>query len=305
MQISKIRIGSRGSRLAIIQAQEVRARLVAAHGLDPLEIEIVTIVTTGDRIKDRNLSEIGGKGLFTKEIEDALLSGTIDMAVHSMKDLPAHVPEGLIIAGILPREDPRDAFLSPVAGSIAELSSKAIVGSSSVRRIAQIKRRRADLTFTGFRGNVDTRLKKLKAGQVDATLLACAGLKRLGLENEITSVIDIDEMLPALAQGAIGVETRAGDNRLSELIHSISDERSATAVACERAFLKELEGSCKTPIAGLAHVEHGRIHFRGETLTPDGINVFPAEREGATQDAELLGQDAGREVKRRGGHLVL
>jgi hydroxymethylbilane synthase len=243
--------------------------------------------------------------LFTKEIEDALLSGAIDMAVHSMKDLPAHVPEGLIIAGILPREDPRDAFLSPVAGSIAELPSKALIGSSSVRRIAQVKRRRTDLTFTGFRGNVDTRLKKLKAGEVDATLLACAGLKRLGLQNEITSAIGIDEMLPALAQGAIGVEIRADDIVQAELVHSIGDERSAIAVACERAFLQELEGSCKTPIAGHAHVENGRIRFRGETLTPDGIRVFTAEREGATDDAVWLGKDAGREVKRKGGHLVL
>jgi hydroxymethylbilane synthase len=305
MQISKIRIGSRGSRLAIIQAQEVKARLVAAHGLDPSQIEIVTIVTTGDRIKDRSLSEIGGKGLFTKEIEDALLSGTIDMAVHSMKDLPAHMPGGLIIAGILPREDPRDAFLSRMAASIAELPSKAIVGSSSVRRIAQLKRLRADLCFAGFRGNVDTRLKKLKAGEVDATLLACAGLKRLGLEDEITSRIEIDEMLPALAQGAIGVEIRMGDVRLDELTQSISDEKSATEVACERAFLEELDGSCKTPIAGHAQVENGRIRFRGEALTPDGINVFTAEREGSTEDAEVLGKDAGREVKRKGGHLVL
>jgi hydroxymethylbilane synthase len=305
MQIPKLRIGSRGSRLAIVQAQEVKAKLVAAHGLDPASIEIVTIVTTGDRIKDRSLSEIGGKGLFTKEIEDALLSRNIDMAVHSMKDLPSQVPEGLIIAGVLAREDPRDAFLSPRADSIAELPKNALVGSSSVRRIAQLKRRRADLTFTGFRGNVDTRLRKLKEGQVDATLLACAGLIRLGLREEITAPIDVEDMLPALAQGAIGVETRADSSWLTDFANSINHERSAIAVSCERAFLRELEGSCKTPIAGYAYVEQERIRFSGETLTPDGINVFTAKREGSVHDAELLGQDAAREVKRKGGHMVL
>lgn len=305
MQTSPIRIGSRGSRLAIIQAQEVKKRLVDKIGIDAAHIEIFTIVTTGDRIKDRNLTEIGGKGLFTKEIEEALLDGSIDLAVHSMKDLPAVIPGGLAIGAVLPREDPRDALVSLKASSIASLPHAALVGSSSVRRTAQLKRRRSDLRFTGFRGNVDTRLKKLKEGQVDATLLACAGLIRLGLKNEITAAIDVEDMLPALGQGAIGVEIRSGNSALTEMIKEIDDEQTAVAIACERAFLKELDGSCKTPIAGFARIENGRLLFRGETLTPDGGQIFTAEREGLPQDAEAMGRDAGMEVKRNSRHIVL
>lgn len=305
MQTSPIRIGSRGSRLAIIQAQEVKKRLVDKIGIDAAHIEIFTIVTTGDRIKDRNLTEIGGKGLFTKEIEEALLNGSIDLAVHSMKDLPAVIPGGLAIGAVLPREDPRDALVSLKASSIASLPHAALVGSSSVRRTAQLKRRRSDLRFTGFRGNVDTRLKKLKEGQVDATLLACAGLIRLGLKNEITAAIDVEDMLPALGQGAIGVEIRSGNSALTEMIKEIDDEQTAVAIACERAFLKELDGSCKTPIAGFARIENGRLLFRGETLTPDGGQIFTAEREGLPQDAEAMGRDAGMEVKRNSRHIVL
>jgi hydroxymethylbilane synthase len=304
MQISQIRIGTRGSRLAIVQAQEVKTRLVATLDIDPAQIEIVTIVTTGDRIKDRNLTEIGGKGLFTKEIEEALASRSIDLAVHSMKDLPAYLPDGLVIAGLLPREDPRDALVSSVARSVGDLPGGARIGSSSVRRIAQLRMRRADLVFTRFRGNVDTRLKKLKAGEVDATLLACAGLNRLGLTSEITSPIEVQDMLPALAQGAIGVEIRA-DHDLRADINDINDQATEIAVACERAFLQELDGSCKTPIAGYAHISDGRLYFRGETLTPDGSQVFTAAREGSPGEAEAMGKDAGEEVKRKGGHIVL
>lgn len=305
MQISRIRIGSRGSRLAIVQAEEVKTRLLAKLAIDPAQVEIVTIVTTGDRIKDRNLTEIGGKGLFTKEIEEALLSGAIDLAVHSMKDLPAHLPGNLTIAGVLPRQDPRDAFISSVAPSLNELRQGACIGSSSVRRTAQLRRKRKDLTFTSFRGNVETRLRKLKAGEVDATLLACAGLNRLGLESEITCVIEVEEMLPALAQGAIGIEARSDDETLRAAIGQINDKTTAIAIACERAFLRELEGSCKTPIAGYAHIKNGRLHFSGETLTPDGVEVFTATREGLPAEAEAMGKDAGEDVKRRGGHLVL
>jgi hydroxymethylbilane synthase len=305
MQISRIRIGTRGSRLAVTQAQEVKTRLLRRLDLDPANIEIVTIVTTGDRLKDRNLTEIGGKGLFTKEIEEALQNRAIDLAVHSMKDLPAALPDGLAIAGVLPREDARDAFISPVARSVGDLPKGALVGSSSVRRTAQLRRRRADLAFTGFRGNVETRLRKLKAGEVHATLLACAGLNRLGLQSEITSPIEISEMLPALGQGAIGVEIRADDDALRPVIGAINDEATAIAVSCERAFLRELDGSCKTPIAGHAHFRGGRLHFRGETLTPDGQQVFTAAREGLADEAEAMGKDAGSEVKRKGGHVVL
>lgn len=305
MQTPQIRIGSRGSRLAIIQAQEVKKRLVERVGIDAVRVEILTIVTTGDRIKDRNLTEIGGKGLFTKEIEDALLSGNIDLAVHSMKDLPAVIPNGLAIGAVLAREDPRDALVSSKARSIKSLPQEALIGSSSVRRTAQLKRRRSDLRFTSFRGNVDTRLKKLREGQVDATLLACAGLIRLGLKHEITAAIEVDDMLPALGQGAIGVEIRSANGVLAEMIKAVDDEQTAVAIACERAFLKELDGSCKTPIAGFARIENGRLLFRGETLTPDGSQVFTAEREGLPQDAEVMGRDAGVEVKRKGRHIVL
>lgn len=305
MQISTIRIGTRGSRLAIIQAQEVKTRLLAKLGIAPEQIEIVTIATTGDRIKDRNLNEIGGKGLFTKEIEEALQSKAIDLAVHSMKDLPAFLPDGLRIAGVLPREDPRDAFISRVARSLDGLREGARVGSSSVRRTAQLRRRRTDLVFTGFRGNVETRLRKLRAGEVDATLLACAGLNRLGLQKEISAAIEVTDMLPALGQGAIGVEIRTDDDALQGIVEGINDEATSIAIACERAFLQELDGSCKTPIAGHAHLSNGRLYFNGETLTPDGSQAFTAAREGSPSEAEAIGKDAGEEVKRKGGHLVL
>jgi hydroxymethylbilane synthase len=305
MQISRIRIGTRGSRLAIVQAEEVKTRLLAELAIDPVQVEIVTIVTTGDRIKDRNLTEIGGKGLFTKEIEEALSSGAIDLAVHSMKDLPAQLPGNLTIAGVLPRQDPRDAFISSAAPSLNELPHGARIGSSSVRRTAQLRRKRNDLTFTSFRGNVETRLRKLKAGEVDATLLACAGLNRLGLEGEITCAIEVEDMLPALAQGAIGIEARSDDEALRSAVNQINDKTTAIAIACERAFLRELDGSCKTPIAGYAHIKNGRLLFSGETLTPDGVEVFTATREGLPAEAEAMGKDAGEDVKRRGGHLML
>jgi hydroxymethylbilane synthase len=305
MQISRLRIGSRGSKLAMVQAEEVRAHLASALGMEPQRIEIVPIVTTGDRIKDRSLSEIGGKGLFTKEIEEALLNRAIDLAVHSMKDLPAVLPKGLVIGGLLAREDPRDAFLSPVSKSIETLPRGARIGSSSIRRAAQLRRRRPDLAFSDFRGNVDTRLRKLKAGEVDATLLACAGLNRLGLQSEITTAIAVEEMLPALGQGAIGIEIRSEDRPMAEATARINDEATAQAVACERGFLAELDGSCKTPIAGYARISGGKLHFQGETLTPDGREAFTASREGSPGEALALGQDAGVEVKRKGGQLVL
>lgn len=288
-----------------MQAEEVKTRLIATLPIDPAQVEIVTIVTTGDRIKDRNLTEIGGKGLFTKEIEEALLGGAIDLAVHSMKDLPAQLPKNLAIAGVLPRQDPRDAFISSVARTVNDLPRGARIGSSSVRRTAQLRRKRQDLTFTNFRGNVETRLKKLKAGEVDATLLACAGLNRLGLASEISCAIEVEEMLPALGQGAIGIEARLNDESLRSTIEQINDRTTAIAIACERAFLRELDGSCKTPIAGYAHVKDGRLFFSGETLTPDGVEVFTASREGLPADAEAMGKDAGKDVKRRGGHLML
>ena len=296
-----IRIGTRGSKLALAQASEVRDRLAAAHGLEEGDFEIVVITTTGDRVRDRPLAEIGGKGLFTKEIEEALVAARIDMAVHSMKDMPSELPVGLGIACLLPREDPRDAFLSLVAGDLAGLARGARVGTSSVRRAAQARHRRPDLEVVAFRGNVDTRLAKLAAGEVAATFLACAGLNRLGLGGRITSPVPVDVMLPAVAQGAVGIEIRDDDRRTAQLIAAINDEATAITVAAERAFLAALDGSCRTPLAGHAVLAEGRVKFRGQALSLDGRQVFETEREGAAGDAAALGGDAGQEVKAAAG----
>lgn len=300
----KLKIGTRGSPLALYQAHETRDRLKAAHGLADDDIEIVVITTTGDRIRDRPLAEIGGKGLFTKEIEEALFAGDIHMAVHSMKDMPAQLPDGLVMAALLPREDPRDAFLSPVAKTIDDLAQGATVGSSSVRRAAQLKRLRPDLTVIQFRGNVETRLRKLEDGVAAATFLACAGLNRLGLTDKITSIVPVETMLPAVAQGAIGIETRDDDSGTRDLLAAINDEPTATAVACERAFLAALDGSCRTPLAGHAIIGSGRLSFRGHALTLDGTHCFETTREGTLADAERMGREAGEEVKRDGGSLI-
>ena len=300
----RIKIGTRGSPLALAQARETRERLIAAHGLDPADIEIVAITTTGDRIKDRPLNEIGGKGLFTKEIEDALLAGEIQFAVHSMKDLPANLPDGLVIAAVLPREDPRDAFISPLAKSIAELKIGATIGSSSVRRTAQVLRLRPDLKTVQFRGNVETRLRKLSEGVADATFLACAGLSRLGLADKITAVVPVDVMLPAIAQGAIGIEIRENDEATRSLLTAINHRESELAVACERTFLKALDGSCRSPLAGLATLQGNILRFRGHALTPDGVHCFETTREGASGDAAKMGEEAGQDVKARGGALI-
>ena len=305
MQTPRLRIGSRGSRLALAQAEETRQRLCAAHGFDPSVIEIIPITTTGDKVRDRPLSEIGGKGLFTKEIEEALLSGGIDLAVHSMKDMPAQLPEALVIAALLPREDARDALISPHCQAIRALPKACVVGSASVRRQAQLKRIRPDISVVNLRGNVETRLAKLDRGDVAATFLACAGLNRLGLAHRITAPVPEEDMLPAVAQGAIGIEIRAGDDRARTLLAAINDAPTEIAVACERAFLTTLEGSCRTPIAGHAVIENSRLRFRGEALTPDGLMSFTAERTGALEDAARLGRDAGEEVKAKGGRHLL
>lgn len=299
-----LRIGTRGSKLALAQAFEARRRLVDAHRLVETDIEIRTITTTGDRIRDRPLAEIGGKALFTKEIEEALLAGAIDLAVHSMKDVPAFLPDGLTIGALLPREDPRDALLCPRASSIAELRDGAVVGSSSVRRQAQLMRMRPDFMVVPLRGNVDTRLAKLDRGDIEATLLACAGLRRLGLYDRITAPVALDEMLPAVAQGAIGVEMRMRDERCATLLQAINDRTTEVAVACERAFLAALEGSCRTPIAGHAAVVGETVRFRGEALTMDGAFSFAVDCHGAVGDAVRLGREAGEEVKAKGGEKL-
>ena len=300
----RLKIGTRGSPLALAQARETKARLMVAHDFGEAEIEIIAITTTGDRIRDRPLSEIGGKGLFTREIEEALLAGQIDLAVHSMKDLPARLPDGLIIATLLPREDARDAFLSPVARSIAELPQAATVGSSSVRRTAQLLRLRPDIKTVQFRGNVETRLRKLAEGAAHATFLAVAGLNRLGLAEKITSIIPIELMLPAVAQGAIGIEIRETDNQTRSLLAAINDDETEIAITCERAFLTALDGSCSTPLAGHATLAGATLHFRGHALTLDGIHCFETTRQGAHADAARMGREAGEEVKARGGVLI-
>jgi hydroxymethylbilane synthase len=300
----RIKIGTRGSPLALAQARETRERLMKAHAFDGGDIEIIAITTTGDRIKDRPLSEIGGKGLFTKEIEEALIAGEIDLAVHSMKDLPAQLPAGLTIAAILPREDARDAFLSLTAKSVAGLKLGAVIGSSSVRRTAQVLRLRPDLKSVQFRGNVETRLRKLSEGLADATFLACAGLNRLGFAENITQIMPIDVMLPAVAQGAIGIEIREGDEATRQLLATINHVPSEITVSCERAFLTELDGSCRTPLAGHAILNGEILSFRGHALTPDGVHCFETTRMGTPGEAARMGQDAGAEVKARGGALI-
>ncbi len=297
MQADRIRIGSRGSPLAVAQANEVKRRLIAAHGLDESAVEILTFKTTGDRIQDRPLAQAGGKGLFTKEIEEALLASEIELAVHSMKDMPTVLPDGLVIAAMLPREDVRDAFISVRFGSIAELPSGAIVGSSSLRRQAQVRRMRPDLQVIEFRGNVDTRLRKLEQGVADATFLACAGLNRLGQSDRITRVMPTEEMLPAVAQGAIGIEIRQDDDRIAQLVSALDHEPTSICVGTERAFLARLEGSCLTPIAGLAELRDDAIQFRGLILTPDGSRFHEIERQGSPADARAMGDDAGRELR--------
>ncbi len=302
LQTPFLKIGTRGSLLALAQAHEVRDRLVASHGVSHDDIEIIVIRTTGDKIQDRPLSEIGGKGLFTKEIEEALYDGSIDIAVHSMKDMPTVLPAGMEIGALLPREDARDAFLSPKHKDIASLPHGAVVGSSSLRRAAQIKRLRPDIDVVTFRGNVQTRLKKLESGIVDATLLAYAGLKRLGLEDVVTNLIATDDMLPAVAQGAIGIEIKSDDVKARDAIASLNDEKTEICIAAERAFLTVLDGSCQTPIAGYAILDTvGCIDFRGMILKPDGSESHFTRREGAGKDAAEIGHDAGMELKLRAG----
>jgi hydroxymethylbilane synthase len=296
-----LRIGSRGSPLALVQAREVLRRLLAACGLTAEQIEIKVIRTTGDAIQDRPLAEAGGKGLFTKEIEEALLAGAIDLAVHSSKDMPTVLPPGLVLSAFLPREDARDAFISRTAKTLRDLPEGAVVGTASLRRQALVKGMRPDLAIVPLRGNVETRLRKLEAGDMQATILAVAGLKRLGLLSAATAILEIDEFLPAVGQGAIGIETRASDGATRALVDKINDADTATALAAERAFLAELDGSCRTPIGGHARIHNDAVRFRGVIVRPDGSEAFEVLREGRRGDAAALGADAGRELKRRAG----
>ena len=296
-----LRIGSRGSALALVQAREVQTRLARACGFAPAEIEIKIIRTTGDAIQGRPLAEAGGKGLFTKEIEEALLAGTIDIAVHSSKDMPTVLPPGLVLSAFLPREDPRDALVSRNGKTLRDLPARAVAGTASLRRQALLKRLRPDLNIVPLRGNVETRLRKVEAGEVDATVLAVAGLKRLGLAAAATAIFDVEEFPPAVGQGAIAIQTRANDEKTRELVSAIGDADTATALAAERAFLAMLDGSCRTPIAGHAQVDAETIRFRGMIAKIDGSEAWDVSRESPRADAEKLGADAGRELKARAG----
>jgi len=301
-----VRIGTRGSKLALAQSGLVQQRIAAALGAPPEAADqvapLVRITTTGDRVQDRRLLEIGGKGLFTKEIEEALLEGAIELAVHSVKDMATALPPGLSIGAMLPREDPRDAWFSPHAATIVGLPKAARVGTSSLRRQSQILAQRPDLIVVTLRGNVGTKLAKLAAGEAEATVLALAGLKRLGLADKATSILSTEEMLPAVGQGAIGIEFRADDGAMAELMTSIDDPATSTAVAAERACLAVLDGSCRTPIAALAEHEQGAgLRLRSLIALPDGSAVERDERRGSAASAVDLGRAAGEALRAGAG----
>jgi hydroxymethylbilane synthase len=300
---ASLRIGTRGSPLALAQADETRARLIAAHPqlAAPGCIEICVIKTTGDKVQDRPLSEIGGKGLFTKEIDEALLAGEIDVAVHSMKDVPTFLPDGLVIDCLLPREDPRDVLIATAGTSIATLPRGAVVGSASLRRAAQVKALRPDLSIVPLRGNVETRIAKVQRGDATATLLALAGLKRLHKQNVATAILSVDEILPAVAQGAIGLETRVGDDRVNALLAPLNDRNTQLRVAAERACLAVLDGSCRTPIAAFAELEGDVVRLRALIAMPDGSKVHRQEGRAPTSDARKLGEEIGHKLKELAG----
>ncbi len=291
-----LRIGTRGSPLALAQARQVQGLLAA------VETEIVVIKTTGDRVLDRPLADIGGKGLFAKEIDEALLGGRVDVAVHSMKDLETWLPGGIVVAAVLEREDPRDVFISDKAPSLDDLPAGAVVGTASLRRQAQILSRRPDLRVVPFRGNVQTRMQKLKDGEADATLLALAGLKRLGLADVATMILDPGVLLPAVGQGAIGVTCREDASGAMEMLAGLDHAPSRNRIAAERAMLAALDGSCRTPIGGLAEIgETGALTLRGLVARIDGTEIIETTRTGPATEAEALGRDAGEELRQRAG----
>ncbi|XP_027061577.1 porphobilinogen deaminase, chloroplastic [Coffea arabica] len=302
-----IRIGTRGSPLALAQAHETRDKLIASHPelAEEGSIQIVIIKTTGDKILSQPLADIGGKGLFTKEIDEALINADIDIAVHSMKDVPTYLPDKTILPCNLPREDVRDAFISLTATSLADLPAGAVVGTASLRRKSQILHRYPSLkVLENFRGNVQTRLRKLNDGVVQATLLALAGLKRLNMTENVTSILSMDDMLPAVAQGAIGIACRSDDEKMAGFIASLNHDETRLAVACERAFLETLDGSCRTPIAGYAsRDEDGNCLFRGLVASPDGTRVLETSRKGSYTFEEMvaMGKDAGKELLSKAG----
>ena len=298
-----LRIGTRGSPMALRQTGLVRDRLAAAHSelAAPGAIEIVTIRTTGDQVQDRRLAEIGGKGLFAKEIDAALLARRIDLAVHSLKDLETRLAIGIAIAAVLPRDDPRDAFLSAKAARLVDLPQGAVVGTASLRRQAQLLRLRPDLRIVALRGNADTRIRKLQAGEVDATLLALCGLERLGLAHLAAEILSPEIMLPAVGQGALAVACRAGDDAVPRLLAPLDDPPSRACTEAERAMLDALDGSCHTPVAALAEIAGEELTIRGLLLTPDGASEVRARRTGPAVAAAALGSALGDELRGRSG----
>jgi hydroxymethylbilane synthase len=301
----KLRLGTRGSQLAVAQTEEAKRRLQAAHPdlADDDAIEIVIIKTTGDVEQKRRLAEIGGKGLFVKELEDALHDGRIDAAVHSMKDVPTRLPEGLILTAMLPRVDPRDAWFCDRADSIAALPEGAVVGTGSLRRQAQILAQRPDLKVVNFRGNVHTRLRKLQDGEVDATMLAMAGLQRMGMIEKARMALEPEELLPAVGQGAIGVEVRAADSATIDRMRAIDHADSTLRVGAERACLDVLDGSCRTPIGVLAELSDDRrdMRLRALVAATDGSQIWRAERNGPASDADAMARDAGAQIRAEAG----
>lgn len=283
----------------------MRALLASAHKLDPSDFEVVAVRTTGDRVLDRPLADAGGKGLFTKEIDEALLSGKVDLAVHSAKDVPTFLAEGITLAAYPARDDPRDVLVSEQAVTLETLPRGATVGTSSIRRQALVKRLRPDLTVKLMRGNVETRLNKIAKGEFDAAVLALAGLKRLGHENRPYAMLDPANFPPAVGQGAIAIAIRADDDRMSRFVTAIDHKPTNIALSVERAFLAALDGSCRAPIAGHARIVNERVHFYGLVIAPDGTGAVETTREGPVGDAEQLGADAGKELRARAPAGVL
>ena len=296
-----LRIGTRGSPLALAQAYETRKRLAEALNASEDSFEIVVISTSGDRILDRPLKEVGGKGLFTKEIEQEMLDRKIDIAVHSMKDMPVEQPDGLTLGCYLPREDVRDAFVSSDFKNVSDLPSGSKVGTSSLRRKAQLKFSRPDLEVVEFRGNVQTRLKKLEDGVASCTFLAMAGLNRLGLGDVAQSAINPNEMLPAIAQGAIGIEWREEDKQITDILKKIHHKETGQRLNAERAFLAELDGSCQTPIAGLATIEGSSLKFTGQVLRTDGSESISETASCNIEDGAELGREMAQKILAKAG----
>jgi len=294
-----LRLGTRKSKLALWQANFVKEKLEALG----CKVELVPITTTGDKILDAPLAKIGGKGLFVKEIENALLAGEIDLAVHSLKDVPMIIPEGLTLSAITEREEPYDVLISRNGKKLEELPSGAVVGTSSLRRQVQIKRRRGDLRVEILRGNVDTRLRKLKEGLYDAIVLAYAGVKRMGLSGEISQVLE--DFIPAVGQGSLAIETRAEDERVINFVKVLNHEESWLRAVCERAFLRELQGGCQVPIGAYAWIEGDRIKIKGFISDLEGERFLEGYEEGGLQESEEVGKRLAQRLLREGGEEIL